>query len=170
MATSTAFRQRLTSGTRDLTLSDTVRVHRKLRQAGVEAYLQVFEGMSHGQYLSAPSTPEVKEAFAEIAAFIDAHLVLLCHKNSLVRFDSCCVRMEILARGGGVWVSNPTDTAADHDSRPMLRLLYAGALRISELCALTWRDLQPRDDAGQVTVCSHPGRPDRVDGAPRQCR
>jgi acetyl esterase/lipase len=30
----------LTSGTRDLVLSDTVRVHRKLRQAGVEAYLQ----------------------------------------------------------------------------------------------------------------------------------
>jgi epsilon-lactone hydrolase len=64
----------LTSGTRDLLLSDTVRVHRKLRQAGVEAYLQVFEGMSHGQYLSAPSTPEVKEAFAEIVAFLDSHL------------------------------------------------------------------------------------------------
>jgi acetyl esterase/lipase len=64
----------LTSGTRDLVLSDTVRVHRKLRLAGVEAYLQVFEGMSHGQYLSAPSTPEVKEAFAEIVGFLDAHL------------------------------------------------------------------------------------------------
>ncbi len=48
-------------------------------------------------------------------------LILLCHKNSLVRFDSRCVRMEILARGGGVWVSNPADTAANHDSRPMSR-------------------------------------------------
>ena len=34
----------------------------------------------------------------------------------------------------------------------LLRLLYTGALRVSELCALTWRDLQPRDDAGQITV------------------
>ena len=40
----------LTSGTRDLFLSNTVRVHRKLREAGVEAVLQVFEGESHAQY------------------------------------------------------------------------------------------------------------------------
>jgi acetyl esterase/lipase len=41
----------VTSGTRDLLLSDSVRVHRKLRQAGVEAALQVFEGQSHAQFL-----------------------------------------------------------------------------------------------------------------------
>jgi integrase/recombinase XerD len=40
----------------------------------------------------------------------------------------------------------------------VLRLLYAGALRVSELCALTWRDLQPRDDAGQVTVFGKGGK------------
>ena len=34
----------LTTGTRDLLLSNTVRVHRKLREAGVEAVLQVYEG------------------------------------------------------------------------------------------------------------------------------
>ena len=37
----------LTSGTRDLFLSNTVRVHRKLRQAGVVSDLHVFEGQSH---------------------------------------------------------------------------------------------------------------------------
>ena len=42
----------LTSGTRDLFLSNTVRVHRKLREAGVEAVLQVFEGQSHAEVLS----------------------------------------------------------------------------------------------------------------------
>jgi epsilon-lactone hydrolase len=63
----------LTTGTRDLLLSDTVRVHRKLRQAGVEAQLQVFEGQSHAQYLFGPS-PEGREVFAEVAAFFDAHL------------------------------------------------------------------------------------------------
>lgn len=63
----------LTSGTRDLLLSDTVRTHRKLRQAGVEAFLQVFEGESHAQFLT-PFVPETEEAFAEIAHFFDTHL------------------------------------------------------------------------------------------------
>jgi acetyl esterase/lipase len=64
----------LTSGTRDLFLSNTVRTHRKLRRAGVEAVLQVFEGMSHAQYALDPYSPESKEAFIEIARFFDAHL------------------------------------------------------------------------------------------------
>ncbi len=63
----------ITSGTRDLFLSNSVRVHRKLRQAGVEATLQVFEGMSHAQYLFNADAPETKEAFTEIAAFFDRH-------------------------------------------------------------------------------------------------
>ena len=64
----------LTSGTRDLFLSTTVRVHRKLQQAGVEAQLVVFEGQSHTQYLVDPSAPETREAFEAIAAFFNAHL------------------------------------------------------------------------------------------------
>jgi epsilon-lactone hydrolase len=64
----------LTSGTRDLLLSNTVRMHRKLRQAGVEAVLQVFEGQSHAQYYRDASAPETKEAFEEIARFFDKHL------------------------------------------------------------------------------------------------
>jgi acetyl esterase/lipase len=64
----------LTSGTRDLLLSNTVRVHRKLRQAGTEAVLQVFEGQSHAQYYRDDTSPEAKEAFEEIAGFFDKHL------------------------------------------------------------------------------------------------
>jgi monoterpene epsilon-lactone hydrolase len=63
----------LTSGTRDLFLSNTVRTHRKLRQAGVEAVLQVFEGQSHTQFLD-PFLPETEEAFGEITRFLDKHL------------------------------------------------------------------------------------------------
>ena len=63
----------ITSGTRDLFLSNAVRVHLKLRQAGVEAQLQVFEGMSHAQYLFNADAPETREAFTEIAAFFDRH-------------------------------------------------------------------------------------------------
>lgn len=64
----------LTSGTRDLLLSSTVRVHRKLRQAGIEAVLQVFEGQSHAHYMRDASAPETREAFEEIARFFDKHL------------------------------------------------------------------------------------------------
>lgn len=63
----------VTSGTRDLLLSDAVRVHRGLRRAGVPAELQVFEGQSHAQFLE-PFVPETAEAFGEIAAFLDRHL------------------------------------------------------------------------------------------------
>jgi epsilon-lactone hydrolase len=64
----------LTSGTRDLFLSLTVLTHRKLRRAGVEAELQVFEGMSHAQYNFDAFAPETKEPFGEIARFFDKHL------------------------------------------------------------------------------------------------
>jgi len=64
----------LTSGTRDLFLSLTVLTHRKLRRAGVEAALQVFEGMSHAQYNFDPFAPETKEVFTEVASFFDKHL------------------------------------------------------------------------------------------------
>ncbi|MCC6444135.1 MAG: tyrosine-type recombinase/integrase [Armatimonadetes bacterium] len=34
----------------------------------------------------------------------------------------------------------------------LLRLLYGAGLRVSELVALTWRDLQARSEGGQITV------------------
>jgi epsilon-lactone hydrolase len=64
----------LTTGTRDLFLSNTVRVHRKLREAGVEAQLEVFEGFSHAYYTIYPFMPESQEAYQEIAQFLSAHL------------------------------------------------------------------------------------------------
>jgi epsilon-lactone hydrolase len=64
----------LTSGTRDLLLSNTVRVHRALRAAGVEAQLEVYEGQSHAQYMFDDRLPETAVAFGEIAEFFDKHL------------------------------------------------------------------------------------------------
>jgi acetyl esterase/lipase len=64
----------LTTGTRDLLLSNTVRVHRKLREAGVDAQLEVYEGESHAQYQRDDRVPENREAFGEITAFFDKHL------------------------------------------------------------------------------------------------
>ena len=62
----------LTTGTRDLLLSDTVRVHRNLRRAGVVADLHVYEAQAHATYIR--DIPETQEAFEEMARFFDAHL------------------------------------------------------------------------------------------------
>ena len=64
----------LTSGTRDLFLSNTVRMHITLRQAGVDADLIVFEGMSHAQYMMLPDAPETAFHFKELGKFFQKHL------------------------------------------------------------------------------------------------
>jgi epsilon-lactone hydrolase len=60
----------LQTGTRDLYLSNTVRMHRKLRDAGVEAELHVFEAMPHGGFAGAPEDLEVR---VELRRFLDRH-------------------------------------------------------------------------------------------------
>jgi monoterpene epsilon-lactone hydrolase len=65
----------LVTGTRDMFLSDTARVHRKLRAAGVCADLHVYEGMSHGEYLAPPyDFPESLDIFSGLDAFLGEHL------------------------------------------------------------------------------------------------
>lgn len=55
------------SGTRDLFLSNAVRMHRHLRSAGVAAQLHVFEAMPHGGFGGAPEDEELSE---EIGCFL----------------------------------------------------------------------------------------------------
>jgi acetyl esterase/lipase len=55
-------------------LSNTVRVHRKLRELGIDAVLNVFEALSHAQYQFDDRVPQTREAFGEIAEFFDSHL------------------------------------------------------------------------------------------------
>lgn len=64
----------LVTGTRDLYLSNTVRVHTKLRAAGVIADLVVYEGMDHGGYFFDIFTPESRQAYLELAKFLRQHL------------------------------------------------------------------------------------------------
>lgn len=61
----------LQSGTRDLFLSNTVRMHRALRRAGVETELHVFEAMPHGGFMG--NTPEDRELAEEVIRFAQAH-------------------------------------------------------------------------------------------------
>ena len=64
----------LISGTRDLLLSNTVRTHIKLRQAGALADLLVYEGVSHNGYTLEFDTPEGVHAYTELSAFLLDHL------------------------------------------------------------------------------------------------
>ncbi len=66
----------LISGTRDLLLSDTVRMHRALRAAGVVADLHVYDGQTHGDYMQnlVRPVPEADDAQRELRAFFDKHL------------------------------------------------------------------------------------------------
>jgi epsilon-lactone hydrolase len=61
----------LQTGTRDLFLSNTVRMHRKLRAAGVEADLHVGEAMPHGGF--GGGTPEDLDLHEEMRRFLDRH-------------------------------------------------------------------------------------------------
>lgn len=61
----------LTTGTRDMLLSDTVLLHRALRRAGVPAELHVTEAAGHGGFMG--MAPEDQDILREIRRFADAH-------------------------------------------------------------------------------------------------
>ena len=60
----------LMSGTRDLFLSNTVRMHRALRAARVQAQLHVLEAAPHGGFGGAPEDQDFER---EVRRFVDAH-------------------------------------------------------------------------------------------------
>lgn len=55
-------------------LSNTVRTHTKLLEAGTEADLIVFEGMSHADYLVEFSSPEHQLLLTQLDQFCARHL------------------------------------------------------------------------------------------------
>jgi acetyl esterase/lipase len=61
----------LQSGTRDILLSDTVRMHRALAKAGVEAELHVWEAMPHSGF--GFFTPEDEEIRQQFLKFVDRY-------------------------------------------------------------------------------------------------
>ncbi len=61
-------------GTREMLLSDSVRLHRKLRDAGQSSRLELYEGMPHVFQGLLADAPEGRAAWAEMAAFWSDHL------------------------------------------------------------------------------------------------
>lgn len=62
------------SGTRDLFLSNTVRMHRRLLVNNVHADLLVHEGLSHAQYYFVEDAPETIEHYRFVSRFLNRHL------------------------------------------------------------------------------------------------
>lgn len=65
----------LQSGTRDASLSDSVRLYRKLKEGHIAAEIDLFEGMWHG-FERMSTLPEADLAAADVAAFIGKTLKL----------------------------------------------------------------------------------------------
>ena len=65
------------TGTRDLLLSDCVRLHEKMKAQGVNVELSVREAMWHGYHiLPSNDFPEARAAFEELAEFFRQKLRL----------------------------------------------------------------------------------------------
>ena len=98
----------LTTGTRDLLLSNTVRTNQKLREAGVETRLQVFEGQSHAQFSRDDRIPEDRFAIAEVAAWFDK-----CPRQISDPYDWRCVTSAMAFAARAVIASHwPAATSA----------------------------------------------------------
>ncbi|MGH8529935.1 MAG: alpha/beta hydrolase [Nevskiales bacterium] len=62
-------------GTKELLLSDSVRLYQAIKVAGGDAVLDVYEGMSHVFQSYMMDTPEQKAAYAEVQGFLSRYLV-----------------------------------------------------------------------------------------------
>lgn len=72
----------LVSGTRDILLSGTTRLHRRLVDAKVAAELIVFEGMPHCHWFTF-HLPEAEEFLSRAVEFFDRHLKVDDHRRSV---------------------------------------------------------------------------------------
>lgn len=64
----------IVAGTRDLFLSDAVRLHRKIRHCKGDSQLEIIEGMSHAEYLIAYETPESVTVYDELNMFLKRYV------------------------------------------------------------------------------------------------
>lgn len=91
--------------------------------------------------------------------FTFAHKTGYIRLNPAVMLDSVKVKDELAARilteEEVMAMIAKTEKRRD---QVLIRLLYASAARISEICALTWRDVASNGDSGQVTLYGKGGK------------
>ena len=91
--------------------------------------------------------------------FTFAHKTGYIRMNPAVMLESVKVKDELAARilGEDEVMAMIAKTEKKRD-QVLIRLLYASAARISEICALTWRDVANNGDSGQVTLFGKGGK------------
>jgi acetyl esterase/lipase len=62
-------------GTREVLLSDAVRLARAAREAEVDVTLDVWEGMWHAWHMAWPDVPEARQACKEMGRFLKKHII-----------------------------------------------------------------------------------------------
>lgn len=91
-------------------------------------------------------------SFAKQLGVVSANLGILVKspkaKNRLAERILTTEEVQLLIKS----TTNERDGYARRRHRSIVRLLYFAGLRVSELCALKWRDLKARGDGGQITV------------------
>lgn len=93
------------------------------------------------------------------ALFTFAHKTGYIRLNPAVMLESVKVKDELASRmlTEDEVMSMIHQTEKQRD-RVLIRLLYATAARISEVCSLTWKDVQPNGDSGQITLFGKGGK------------
>jgi integrase/recombinase XerD len=123
----------------------------RVRVADVQAYLATLADLAPATRANAAATLKSMFSFAQEIGFIRFNVGKAVRlppvKNKLaerILGEADVLRMIVLE--------------PDLRNRVIFTVLYAGGLRVSELCALTWRDLTARDDAGQATIFGKGGK------------
>ena len=92
-------------------------------------------------------------------------LITFCHKIGYLRFDvSKPLRISKFKDelAGRILTEAEVQRIIGMENNPrnklLLRVLYAGGIRVSEVCRLTWKDLQERESGGQMTIFGKGGK------------
>ena len=116
-----------------------------VRLGDLQAYLATFDGQASATRANATAVLKSLFRFAHEIGYLPVNVGAVVKaspvKNTLAEriLDEAAVHRMLALE------TSPRN-------RALLTLLYGGGVRISEACALRWRDLAPRDEAGQATV------------------
>lgn len=123
----------------------------QVRVVDVQAYLESLQGSAPGTQALAAAAIKSLLTFAYETGYLPFNPGVAVKLPPVKR----TLAERILSEGE---VQRLIHLEPDLRNRMALSLLYAAGLRVSELVGLRWRDVQPREQAGQLTVFGKGGK------------
>lgn len=122
------------------------------------AHVQQFMAQEHRRGLAAKSVQRRLSAVRSLFAYLTRQSIIKDNPSNGIRPPKAPRKLpQVLDVDEAVrLVELPTDGALGMRDRAMLELLYSSGLRVSELCSLTWRQLDLEDSL--VTVLGKGGK------------